>query len=219
MAVFATATHAAVIADPKGVIPNLYVNTRAAIIGILPPSFATLPEYLIKQCWSAILAWDLKPYGIGNGLTLDDALAAISLNCDDYCVLAAEIYRLIKGANDLDPALVGWNGGAVGNHAQLMCGANGSWLLLDPTIGYLANGVTLDGLCRGYAPSPANTKALHATFHPERTDVTAFDLTVQVAVANGLYVASSLLYWFPDVDAYRANSASINWATPQSWRV
>lgn len=216
MAVFVPTTHDAIVADPEGHIQSLYSSTRGDVLGLLPASFATLPEYLIKQCWSSILAWDLKPYGPDVGMTLKDALAASSLNCADYCVLTAEIYRIIKAANDLDPSFVGWNGGAVGNHAQLMCGANGNWILLDPTIGYLAHGVTFDGLCRGEAPAAADTSALHATFHPERTNVAAFEATVRDAVANGLYVASSLLYWFPDIDAYRANGVPANWATPQA---
>jgi len=213
---FSAATHNAVIADPRGYLPTLYSNKRSTFISDLGGSFASAPEALLRTAFAAILSFDMKPYGTSNALTLTDCLMATSLDCDNYCVLAGEFARILGGA---DPAMVGWNGGAVGNHAQMLADANGEHLFCDPTIGFVALDVTLSGLCRGYAPSTGRYKSFFSYNASRAPDESSFDATVENAVIKGSYMASDILYFAPNIDKYRKMPGSSMWSTPQSWNI
>ncbi|KRE08163.1 hypothetical protein ASE61_00665 [Bosea sp. Root670] len=218
MSYLSSSTHAAVIADAAGTVPGLYASVRSIFIADLPAALQTLPEDQLKLAFATILAFDLKPYGNGGGLDLASNLAAADLNCDNYCILAIELYRLLSPTPGAEPKLIGWNGGAVGNHAQIFMTASGVHLMADPTIGLLVKGQTLDGLTRGYPPSSGHTKSFFA-FNSGRTNVATLNSNVQTAVALGTYYTSHLLYFFPELEDYVSAPGSSAWATPQSWNI
>ncbi|KRE02610.1 hypothetical protein ASE61_15140 [Bosea sp. Root670] len=218
MSYLSSSTHAAVIADAAGTVPGLYSSIRSIFINDLPAALQTLPEDNLKLAFATILAFDLKPYGNGGGLDLASNLAAADINCDNYCILARELYKLMNPTPGVEPKIIGWNGGAVGNHAQLFMTADGVHLMADPTIGYLVKGQTLNGLTRGLGGLPANAKSFFS-FNSGRTNIAALNANVQSAVSTGGYYASHLLYYFPTIDDYVAAPGSAAWATPQSWSI
>ncbi|WOH48854.1 hypothetical protein [Bradyrhizobium sp. sBnM-33] len=83
-----------------------------------------------------------------------------------------------------DMAGVGWDGGAVGNHVQLLYDDGQSQLLLDPTIGAVVNGVTLDGLINGTG---------------------YFNTHVINAVEHGSYQVWDAIYYVPGLDEWLNN--------------
>lgn len=219
MSYLSATTHANVIADPYGTVPGLYASVRTTFINDLPVALRSMPEDHLKLAFCTVLAFDLKPYGPGGGLDLASNLAAADLNCDNYCILAIELYRLICSTSAPQPKMIGWNGGTVGNHAQIFSThSSGNHLMADPTIGFLCMGQTLDGLTRGYAGASGNMKSFFM-FNSGRTNVATLNTNVQAAVSGGTYYASKLLYYFPNVDDYVASPGSSAWATPQSWNI
>lgn len=199
-------------------MPTLYNTVRATFLNDVP-FLSGMPEPLIALAFASIVAFDHTPYGSNNDMTLAGLLSAPTINCDDYCVLAIELQRLIGHNRGLSAAIVGWNGGAVGNHAQILASCGGTHMLLDPTVGLIALDVTLDGLCRGYPPMSGRWRSFFHPFQSGRVNIAAFEAAVRGAVLNGSYMAGSLLYYAPSLEEFRALSASSAWATPQSWNI
>lgn len=205
-----------ICADPHTWMPTYYASVKPSFMTTLGSGFSVMPEPLIKMAFASIIAWDLKPYGPSQAETLSECLASPYLNCINYCLLAGEFSRILGGP---DAGLIGWNGGVFGNHAQMMVASGGVHLYCDPTIGFLSLDNTLAGLCHGYPPLSNKWKSFFSTFHSERTNIAAFDVSVRAAIMNGTVTAEDILYWFPDIDKCRAAGGASEWATPQSWNI
>lgn len=141
-------THAALIRDP-GTITHVWNSCVAPFKALLGPTLANKPGDLLAAAFCSCVAYDLKPYGASTALELRDLLDEPSLDCDNYCALAAHLNALLRPQSACKLSMVGWDGGAVGNHAQLIAECQGASWLLDPTVGMIAAGSTLDSLCRG----------------------------------------------------------------------
>lgn len=218
MGYFSQATLNAVLANPQGTVPGLYASTKPTFVGNLPAVFSTQPDAHLALAFAAVLAFDLKPYGPATTSNLAAILASPTLNCDEYAVLAVEFFRMVKPGSTSKPALVGWNGGAVGNHAQVVCETPGQPpILCDPTIGVLAHGLSLDLLCKGFR-APAGHVASFFGF-ASRANIATFEPLVRNALLQGQYRASDLLYYAPDLEKFRALGPVAQWATPQSWNI
>ena len=83
---------------------------------------------------------------------------------------------------------VGWDDGAIGNHAQIIVQDGAQSILLDPTIGLIANGVTLAGLVAGTHYTPV------ANFSAYDPKLVSFDLAVKKALTCGLYKMRDGIY-------------------------
>lgn len=219
MGYLSAATHSQLTASVGQSLPSLYASTKSVFLSDAP-FLAGLPNPLIALAFSSIVAFDHAAYGPNADMTLPGLLGAPTLNCDDYCVLTARLADIIAGSGpSAQAAIVGWNGGAVGNHAQILAKYAGQYLLLDPTIGFIAKDVTLSGLCRGFPPVSGGYRSFFTPFQTSRTNLTSFDIKVRDAVLSGKYVAEDLLYFFPSYSEYLASPGSAHWATPQSWNV
>jgi len=216
MAYLAQSTHASVCAAPHSYVPQLWQMVRTIFLNDLPPGMRGMPEPINKLAFASVLAFDLKPYGGSGATTLEQCLQASALDCDNYAVLAIELFRILDGS--FEPAMVGWHNGPVGNHAQILGCTQGAFILCDPTIGLVAKDVSLDGMCRGYPPMADRYRSFFH-FNSDRQEIASFNSSVVSAVLSGSFMASHVLYWFPSVDDYRAASGSASWATPQSWNV
>ena len=140
------------------------------------------------------------------------------MNCDHYCVFTHDLYRLLQPNGGIELALVGWNGGVIGNHAQILASLNDDQILCDPTIGLVAKGVTLNSLCRGIKPTQGQMKSFY-DLPRDRLEMTKFNQTVIDALANGKYMAQDILYCFPTTSHYLKAGDIKKWATPQSWNL
>lgn len=186
-----------------------YDMCRTTFINELGPAFANLNEDGRKLAWASVMAYELKPYGGSMAFSFKDLIAASVLDCDNYVFLTWHLFRTMKPLSPIGVRMVGWNGGAVGNHAQIFTEGTGVPLLLDPTIGLVAV-ASFDQVAKGQ-PVTAFKEFYW------RTELATFRANVVAALTGGLYKPSDLLYWFPEPDDYvDALSHIKEWATPQA---
>lgn len=207
MPYLSVATHQLIVAQPSA-MAGLWASVRETFKRDVGAPFNTKHDDMLAAAFAAIVAFDLKPYGASTAVYLDELLAADGLDCDNYCLLAWYLFRQIKIKSPVRHTIVGWNGGAVGNHAQLIAEIPGvsAWLL-DPTIGLIVAGATFDNLCKGvpltYMVQPAGTRDL------------AYSRTIKSAVSMGAYKPSDLMYYF-DPSRYVQRPPRAHWGTPQA---
>lgn len=196
MAYLSDATYQAIRDDPSLVV-QYYNSARSVFINDL--GMPGLSEDALKAAWCTVIAYGLKPYGAGPPSSdLDDLLNWPVLDCSGYVSLTWNLMEEFGLASDSLTA-VGWDNGAVGNHAQLLFDDATSKLLLDPTICLVVNGVTFDGLVSG-----VEYEEQWSFFH--RADIPSFDATVRQAVADGDYHIRDLIYYRPTFDTWELPS-------------
>lgn len=115
-------------------------------------------ETIRQAAFSCVIANGMAPYGSDsypNGYNFATVLASPVLECASYGGMAWWLFNEFGNVN-AEVHQVGWDGGAVGNHSQLIVAdkATGQSILLDPTIALIANGATLLGLVTGVKYTP-----------------------------------------------------------------
>lgn len=224
MSYFTAAEHAALIANPA-TIGALYTAHKARFKADLGPGFAAEIEEHFQFGFCGLVAFDMKPYGESQDVSLADLLAAADLDCDNYAVLMWRLFNILVPSAPTNVAAVGWNNGPIGNHAQMHChkngdanGANGGYWLVDPTVGIMLCGWGFDGVARG-VPVGVNTqyiKSFHAACGRSGAVTQWLHDAVWSALINGRYRPSQLLYYYVDLDRYVAPIPDFaDWMTPQ----
>lgn len=173
--------------DPSRVVAffHAHVDDFARDLGM-----GGLSAEALKAAWCSIVAHKLVPYGPGPQTTaLRAILDADAIACAHYITLTWHLLAEFGLERD-NLVAIGWDGGAVGNHAQLLFDDGASRLLLDPTVGRIANGVTLHGLIAG------ERYDAQASFL-DRMDIAAFDRIVGQALAGGSHHVRDLIYHRP----------------------
>lgn len=219
MSYLSTDTHQRLIADPS-LIETYYVQLWRTFAGDLGPLDAGMwiGSSMLPVAFAAIVAWDLKRYGPEPyQVDLASILASPTLACDDYVRLTWYFTQFMPQVTWMPAATmvaIGVNGGAVGNHAQMMisAGPQGS-LLLDPTIGLIAR-TNFNDLFRGVPIAPTSI----ASFERYNADsLDSFRATVRGALINGSYRPGDLLYYVKTLDTYTTTMPPIaSWLTPQA---
>ena len=132
MAFLTDEQYALLRSDPSQIV-NIFDEVRTQFVAALnlPP----MDEDALIAAFCAVVAYGAAPYGTEPGSTsINVLLNASSLACDDYVTLTWELMQAAGVSTDNQVA-VGWDGGAIANHAQILVSVNGTNLLLDPTIG------------------------------------------------------------------------------------
>lgn len=156
-----------------------------------------LSEQERKIAFLSILAHSMAPYGSSHSITLKDLLSDKVMDCDNYAILTGLFSRIFLDEN-FAVNFVGFDGGAIGNHAQLFVGEKGEELLLDPTIGLVAR-IGLNELLMG-KPVQKDQLRIFRQRSDEKLDF--FAETVIDAITNGKYRPSDILYHFSSLDEY-----------------
>jgi len=187
MAYLAESTYQAIRSDPAKVV-DYFNSTRAVFARDL--GMDGLSEEALVAAWCSVVAYGLVPYGPGPATKdLAELLAADTIACAHYVSLTWGLFeRFGLGADHL--IAVGWDDGAVGNHAQMLFDDGLSKLLLDPTIGLVVQNVDLLGLV-GHEGYSIQKSLLH------RAELSNFNLKVRGALADGEYHARDLIYYIP----------------------
>jgi hypothetical protein len=158
-----------------------------------------------RMVFASVLAQAMAPYGSSAAMSLAELLKAKVLDCDNYAILAGHFARILLGEQGT-VKLLGFDGGAVGNHAQVLFeDAQGGALLLDPTTGLVAV-IGFNQLLQGDALDA--DKMLVFRQHTDK-DIDAFAQSVMVAVREGKYQPSDILYFFASMEEYVAFSREI----------
>ena len=221
MSYFTTQQHASIAADPS-VITTLYASERTRFLASLGSNFAAEPEEHFKLAFCAVFAYDHVPYGPDGGSVADPLVTLLSranMDCDNYAAVAWGLFELLCPSHVTSVCAVGWDGGAIGNHAQIVAhkapngqGGDGGSILVDPTIGFIQVGYPYDWFASQKACSAAYAKS----FNQGRNDGTAWlNSAVQSAMSNGSLKPSDILYVFGSIDSFKSpECSSTNWPTP-----
>jgi hypothetical protein len=94
--------------------------------------------------------------------------------------------------------------------------ASGISLLLDPTVGLVARGVTYDSLLQGVGVPGTKMMASFASYNSYPGSSGYFTQEVFNAVNGGQYKPSDALYYVNDISIYAAMPSETNWLTPQA---
>lgn len=155
-----------------------------------------LTEAEKRIAFLSILAHSMAPYGPSRSILLKDLLRDESMDCDNYAILTGHFNSIIN-EKTYEINFVGFDGGAVGNHAQLFVSSE-KGLLLDPTIGLVAR-ISFDDLLRG--KSLKGDEVILFRQHDDK-QLDSFEKKVYGAILQGKYKPSDLLYFFYSLDDY-----------------
>lgn len=202
------------IAEDPTEIVSLYADKADAFRAALGhPDWMEADEVDVMAAFSSMLAHAYRPYGASREVHFAGLLAEPVLDCDNYAILAYHFFETLAPAHTDRLTFVGWNGGAVGNHAQMLYASPTSNMLLDPTVGLVAIGVDFDTVARGIpVPREAITEMPARAGEQQR-----FKFMVRDAIVNGLYRPSDLLYYYRNIDGFITGGNYVAlWNTPQA---
>jgi hypothetical protein len=103
----------------------------------LGPNGKRLGDTALRYAFATVVAHASAAYGSSTVYALKALLAQKQLDCAGYAALTWQLARS-SGASVREVEIVGWDGGTVGNHAQVAYTRAGEQLVLDPTIGLVA---------------------------------------------------------------------------------
>jgi hypothetical protein len=170
-------------------------------------------EWGMKASFAALSAHAMAPYGPSIKLELADLLAEQHLDCDNYAVLTGHFVHILLPDHPDTFAVIGLDGGKVGNHAQVFLRvAERRRILADPTVGIIA-ATGYNELLSGKSVQPDMVQAFYAYNDP---DILKFGKVVSEAITSGGYQPSDMLYYFPDLEGYLSFSHSLErkWTDP-----
>jgi hypothetical protein len=192
MAYLSESTYSAIRSDPTRVV-DYFNSTKAVFARDL--GMKGLSDEALMAAWSSVVAYGLVPYGRGPATKdLSKLLAADTIACAHYVSLTFGLLEQFGLPKDHMIA-VGWDDGAVGNHAQLLFDDGKSKMLLDPTIGLVVKNVDLVGLI-GHESYSIQKSFL------SRNELLDFNAKVRGALTNGEYHARDLIYYMPTFDKW-----------------
>lgn len=148
----------------------------------LGPLARKLDAAQFKAAFATAVANRYAPYGPSHALTIPQLRRATTMNCANYVAVVFWVYRHLGGPVNA-ARFMGFDHGAVGNHAQLWFGS----MLSDPTTGLIAL-APLDAVLAG---RPA-TILVDVSGRPE--DPPDFRAQVMTALEDGLYRPQDVIY-------------------------
>jgi hypothetical protein len=194
-------------------IRDLYSSEFPRYSTALGPAFADAFEEHLELSFCSLFSYESAPYGNSTAIELDALLAEKALDCDNYCALAWRLFLVMRPSPTTVVAAVGWDGGVIGNHAQLFFRhANGRRGMVDPTIGLWQRNVDFDSIASG---KPVPVEFLKS-FYSRSGSIDSFNTRVQSALVNGLYRPSDLLYFVTDIEKFLHPPEISKWMTPRS---
>jgi len=143
--------------------------------------------------FASMLAYHFAPYGQSRETTFEALLHEKQLDCDNYVLLAGYILERLRPGASLK--YVGFDGGAIGNHAEAFFEDDVGAIFLDPTIGVVAT-VNFDELLMGRVEGVR----VIADQAPVEPAISSLRAKVVQAVVHGEYRPSDLLYYFSNRD-------------------
>jgi hypothetical protein len=154
----------------------------------LGQDFGAIDDDLVRVVLATVAAANFADYGSSTAITYEDIARADGLNCGNTIFLVGYLFGTLVSEKIRS---VGFDGGAVGNHAQLLYGEGSRSLLLDPTIGLVAQ-VGFNDLMRG-TQVPSNKIRLFK-IRDTSEEMRSAKMRVYEAVEQGAYVPSDFMY-------------------------
>ncbi len=212
---YLSATFNASLVTTPSLVQTLYTQDAAPFataLGTLGVSGGLNPA-MIASAFAAVAAWGMKPYGNVPHLPNQAAiLAAPTIAAQDYVCLTYYLMQYLSQCAGVATNFLGWSGGAVGTHAQMIVSQGGQSLLLDPTVG-LVGSVSYNTLAAG-KPVPASSLQSFWDTYGGSASIAGFASTVYDAVLNGQYKPSDALYFFQSFTLFSNPLPPSTWPTP-----
>ena len=202
--------------DPKAA-RDAYIACRADLMAVLGPAFTHLTDAESRLAFCAVLAHAMAPYGDSTAVDLPTMLAASRLNCGNYPFLMIRLAEIVCDGQGPVVSLIGWDGGAIGNHAMGYRADPSAdrCLFLDPTVGLIARG-TFDEVASGRPLAAARVVC-----YGDRIEERPYREMVARAFVRGQFRPSDLLFYFEDID-HQFGRYGDPWAWPTpgaiAWR-
>lgn len=190
----------------SGDLDAAYKSCDAELTTRLGPPFMDLDEHARRAILASIVAGLFAEYGPGPAILFEDIATSDTLNCLNTTLLTG--YLFAERPGELKP--VGFDYGAIGNHAQLAYDDGRIRLLLDPTTGLVAR-IGFDELLQGKKPLAVREFAVRGT------SIEGFRRMVFDAVRAGRYRPSDLLYVHQDAEQLAdaaIRGSSVDYFTP-----
>lgn len=162
---------------------------------IFSEDFGGLDDDELKAIFATVVAANFSEYGKSQATDFKEMARSEYLNCGNLVVLVGYLI----GEEDKRIRTIGFEGGAVGNHAQLIYQGKHN-ILLDPTIGMVAL-VSFNELLRGFPVHRKNIKL----FRIRAKKLESFVRKVVRSVLNGDYRPSDFLYMHETTREHRLN--------------
>jgi hypothetical protein len=192
---------------------DLFNRYKHLIRSALGPAFSGLNDTGVGFVLATEIAYEHASYRGSNDpqgrfptpnpFSIGSLLAVPKLVCTEYVYLDYYLFRNwdpYRGSSDpVQISMVGWNGGTVGNHSQMLVTGIGLPLLLDPTTGLIAI-TSLSSLRSGvFVPTwhIADLSVRVETSAYFQASTSTGRMHVDNALRKGLYTQSTLLYNTP----------------------
>lgn len=168
-------------------------------------NFGKLSTNAIRAFVATIVAGNFAEYGASDGRSFEEIAGERLLSCAQLAFLVGYLY----GENDPSLRSIGFDGGAIGNHAQLILLDEARAFLLDPTAGVIAE-TDFDSLLSG---TPISAKKI-VLFGIKAASIDAFREKVLSALLNGSYRPSDFMYMHENLFEHRTKGGSAYYFTP-----
>lgn len=169
-----------------GSIDSVLPACRGELLAVLGDDFGAVNEPTLRALLATVVAGNFAEHGVSSSIEYADIVRDAHLNCGNTIFLVGYLYGGLS-STALKP--VGFDGGAVGNHAQLLFSSAGKHWILDPSVGLIAQ-TSFNALLRG-EPVPASKIRI---FSIRAKTLGGFRKTVYRAVLKGRYLPSDFMY-------------------------
>lgn len=187
----------AAVRQSPAAVSNVYKACRQELDAKL--GAMDLSERQMQYAFASILAHAMANYGTSHAISLRGLLDSKFLKCDSYALLTGYLSEILTSEN-VYLRFVGLDGGAVGNHTQIIVQAPRGEILLDPTIGLVAK-IGFNDLLSG---RPLDGEAMKVFRQHYNAGIHLFADQVIDAIQHGKYRPSDLLYYLSSLKTYVA---------------
>lgn len=225
MSYFTAQQHADVAATPSSISAVWATDSARFVSDLGAPFSAEIAEH-IKLAFCAVFAYDHVPYGPDGGSAADQLetlMAKPNMDCDNYAAVAWGLFELLCPSPTTSVCAIGWDGGYIGNHAQIVAhkipssgGNGGGSILVDPTVGFVQCAYNFDWYASGKPCSSTYAKSFN---HGRADGSSGLNTAVMLALSNGYLKPSDILYVFGDRAAFVSPPVISAWATPALCRL
>lgn len=153
---------------------------------VLGDEFQSIGYGAFRAILATVTAANFAEYGASSAQSYEEIKNSSHLDCSRTILLVGYLLDALESQR-LQP--IGFDGGFIGNHAQLLFNGKNDAILLDPTSGIIAK-TSFNDLLRGI---PLDEKSIKA-FSMKDKSINSFRENVYMAISHGKYLPSDLMY-------------------------
>lgn len=170
----------------SGSIDVLLPRCSQELRAVLGDEFQAIGDGALRAILATVVAANFAEYGASSGLSYEEIKNSSHLDCSRTILLVG---YLLDGLESKSLKPIGFDGGFIGNHAQLLFNDNNDTILLDPTAGIIAK-TNFNDLLRGIPLDEKNIR----TFSMKDKSINSFRENIYIAISRGKYLPSDFMY-------------------------